>query len=377
MPPCTRPISGDAVSLVDLTRALVAFDTVNPPGNERRAARFCAELLASGGFDTRLVDHGGGRAGLIATRGTGRGRALGFTGHLDTVPLGAADWSDPPHAGTVRDGRIHGRGTTDMKGGIAAFLRASLDGPVPPGGVALLLTAGEETGSDGARWMVEAGGLPEIGALVVAEPTSNRAVQGHKGALWLELRFEGVTAHGAMPERGVNAIRKAAAAVLALDGFSAGPAHPVMGPPTINIGTIAGGLNTNSVPDRCSLTVDLRSTPGLAHDAIVAAIRDRLEDGVQIERAVDLPAVWTDPEDPWMRQMAGHAAAIAGAETAPAAMSYFTDASIFTPVLGNPPTVILGPGEAALAHRTDESVSIARLEQAEAIYRAALKDWKG
>ncbi|WP_245510775.1 M20 family metallopeptidase [Antarcticimicrobium sediminis] len=374
-----RLILGDMMmDVVELTRRLVSFDTVNPPGREAEAMRACAKLLSGAGFTCRDIPMGDGRSNLLATRGLTDGKAaLGFTGHLDTVPLGARDWRFPPHAATLSDGCIHGRGTTDMKGGVAAFICASLSAPPPPGGIALLITAGEETGSDGARVMVDAGGLPTIGALIVAEPTLNRAVPGHKGALWLRLSAQGVTAHGSMPERGVNAVMCMAHALAALDGIDLGATHPVMGAPTLNLGTIHGGLNTNSVPDFCEATLDLRSVPGVSHADLRAMISARLGPDIEIEPLIDLPAVWTDPAHPWMAAITAHSAAIAGAETVPSAASYFTDASIFTPALGEVATMILGPGDPGLAHQTDEYVSVDRLNEAQSIYTAAISDWNG
>lgn len=365
------------MDVVDLTRRLIAFDTINPPGAEAEAMAFCAALLEAGGFTYRLVPQGPGRSNLVAEKGTGAGRALAFTGHLDTVPLGAAPWRHPPHAGVIEEGRLYGRGSTDMKGGVAAFIVAALGAPVPPGGIVLLLAAGEETGSDGARAIVAAGPLPPIGALIVAEPTENRAVPGHKGALWLRLIFHGVTAHGSAPEAGVNAIEAAMVALAAIRQIDLGPAHPVMGRPTLNIGTIVGGLNTNSVPDRCEVTLDLRSVPGGDHARLVAQLRACLPEGSELHRIVDLPPVWTDPAEPWLAGLTAKSAARSGQPTAPSAMSYFTDASIFTPALAEVPMVILGPGRAELAHKTDEYVSLARLEEAVAIYHDALDDWEG
>ncbi|KEO54090.1 M20 family metallopeptidase [Thioclava pacifica] len=365
------------MDVVDLTRHLIGFDTINPPGQEAEAMAFCADLLRGGGFDVEVIAQGSDRCNLIATKGIGAGRALGFTGHLDTVPLGGAAWRYPPHDGLIEGGKLYGRGSTDMKGGVAAFICAALDAPVPPGGIAILLTAGEETGSDGARVMIEAGPLPPIGALIVAEPTANRAVPGHKGALWLRLVFHGVTAHGSAPEAGVNAIELAMAALTQIKALDLGPAHPVMGAPSRNIGTISGGLNTNSVPDRCEVTLDLRSVPGIVHDDLVAKIETCLPAGTELARIIDLPAVWTDPDDPWIEGITELSARVANQPSNPMAMSYFTDASIFTPALDAVPTVILGPGEPQLAHKTDEYVALSRLEEAVRIYRAALGQWEG
>lgn len=338
---------------------------------------FCAKLLSTHGFDCRIISQpGDNRSNLLATKGLDPATpALAFTGHLDTVPLGAAEWAHPPHAATVVGDLIYGRGSTDMKGGVAAFIRAAIDTPTPPGGVALLITAGEETGSDGAREMVSAGGLPNIGALIVAEPTLNRAVQGHKGAFWLRLRARGITAHGSMPEKGDNAVVKMAKAITKLEGFVPGAPHEVMGAPTLNIGTIKGGLNTNSVPDLCEVTLDLRSVPGVDHAVLKERLAELLGDEIEIDVIIDLPSVWTDPSNNWLSSLGAHTVTLAGAETAPASVPYFTDASIFTPALGNIPTVVLGPGDPALAHQTNEYVSIKRLEQAVTIYQAALLDW--
>lgn len=365
------------MDVTELARRLIAFDTINPEGHEAEAMVFCEDILRAAGFDCQIIPQGPGRSNLIAMKGNRSGRALGFTGHLDTVPLGGTAWHYPPHEGVIADGKLYGRGSTDMKGGVAAFLCAVLNAPVPPGGVSILLTAGEETGSDGARTIVKSGPLPPIGALIVAEPTANRAVPGHKGALWLRLVFHGVTAHGSAPTMGVNAIGLAMKALDRVTQSDLGAVHPVMGGPSLNIGTISGGLNTNSVPDRCEVTLDLRSVPGIAHDTLVTKIEACLPKGTEIARIIDLPAVWTDPADPWLAKMTRLSAIHASQPGDPMAMSYFSDASIFTPALGGVPTVILGPGEPGLAHKTDEYVELSRLNEAVEIYRAALGQWEG
>src|SRR5262249_2227809 len=143
-----------------------------------------------------------------------------FTGHLDTVPLGAAAWARDPFAAETDGDRLHGRGASDMKSGIAAMLTAALalaKLPQRKSGLVLVLTAGEETGCEGARYLAALpGALPRCGALLVGEPTGNQPLIGHKGALWLAAAFPGVTAHGSMPEQGDNAVYKAARGALRL-----------------------------------------------------------------------------------------------------------------------------------------------------------------
>ena len=368
---------------VELTRSLVGFDTINPPGNEDACARFLGERLQAAGFEVSYHAFAEGRTSLVARRGDRTGRApLAFTGHLDTVPLGARAWSVDPFGGEIADGRIHGRGTTDMKAGVAAFVTAAVDaaealddGP----GTVLLITASEETGSQGARHLAGLGEeVGRIGALVVAEPTANAPLVGHKGALWLTARTEGVTAHGSMPERGENAITKAARVVdrLADFDFNVAP-HEVLGRPTLNVGTIAGGMNINSVPDRTDIGVDIRTIPGMQHDRLREGLTGYLAPELAtLEAEVDLEGVWTEPQDPWIRQVYDVMTPLLGAAPRPGGASYFTDASVLTPAFGGVPTVILGPGEPGMAHQTDEYCEVARIDQAVTAYGELLRRWQ-
>ena len=144
-----------------------------------------------------------------------------------------------------------------------------------------------------------AGILGRAGAIVVAEPTSNAALVGHKGALWLRLTLKGVTAHGSMPHLGVNAAYKAARVLTALETFQFNVApHPYLGSPTLNVGTVNAGLNVNSVPDLAEIGIDIRSIPGLDHSRIQEHLKAELGDDISLEPTVDVGAVWTDPSSP-------------------------------------------------------------------------------
>lgn len=367
--------------VLELTRALVAYDTINPPGFERDCADHLAGLLEAGGFRVDKRPFADGRTSLVA-RIAGRDEAhlpLCLTGHIDTVPLGARAWHRDPFAGETADGRLYGRGTTDMKGGVAALVLAALDladearaGP----GLEVVLTAGEETGCEGAAHLVESGALGRAGAIVVGEPTALRPVIGHKGALWLSAVATGVTAHAATPELGVNAVYKAARAISTLEqfGFNVAP-HALLGAPTLNVGTVRGGLNFNSVPDRAEVGIDIRTIPGQRHDMLIDDLRRILGEEVALEPVIDVEGVATDPAHPWVRRcceiMAGHL----GHAVEPAGAPYFTDAALLTPAYGGPPTVILGPGEPELAHQTDEYCRIDRLELAPAAYADIARAW--
>ena len=211
-------------SSIELTQELVRFNTINPPGSERACAERLAGLLEGAGFAVELIPFGEGRAQILARLGGTPGKLpLGFTGHIDTVPLGVQPWSVDPFAAEIADGKLYGRGSSDMKSGVAAFVTACIacaDRLANTPGILLVITAGEETGCTGAEALVRTnGGLGQVGALVVAEPTGNKPLVGHKGALWLEAETKGVTAHGSMPEKGVNAVYKSSACRNGAAGF--------------------------------------------------------------------------------------------------------------------------------------------------------------
>ena len=364
---------------VELTQQLIRFNTVNPPGAERPCAEHLAALLVNAGFAVELIPFGEGRAQLRARIGGASDRLpLAFTGHLDTVPLGAQPWSADPFAANIVDGRLYGRGASDMKSGVAAFVTACIalaDRLTSSPGITLLITAGEETGCTGAEALAAAG-LDPVGALIVAEPTGNKPLVGHKGALWLEAETKGVTAHGSMPEKGINAVYKAAHAVARLEEFDFNVArHGVLGAPTLNVGTIQGGLNINSVPDRALIGIDIRTIPAQNHGQIREQLSSYLGPEVALKTLLDARSVWTDPGNPWVGEVIRVAREVERVDDTIRAAPYFTDASALMLTLGSPPTVIIGPGELELAHQTDEYCLVSRIERATEIYSQLVRSW--
>src|ERR687887_814635 len=165
------------VDPVELTRELVRFDTVNPTSTEERCAEHVARLLEGGGFALARHAFAPGRTSLVARHGRGARAPLCFAGHLDTVPLGAAPWTRDPFGGELDGGKLYGRGSSDMKSGVAAMVEAALrlaKTPLHKAGLTLVLVAGEETGCEGAAHLAKVpGALGRAGALVVGEPTEN------------------------------------------------------------------------------------------------------------------------------------------------------------------------------------------------------------
>ncbi|HWM07770.1 MAG TPA: M20 family metallopeptidase [Solirubrobacteraceae bacterium] len=363
------------MSAVDLALDLVRLDTVNPPGREQAAADLLAGRLEAAGLSVARHEHAPGRPSLIARwPGAEERPALCLTGHLDTVPLGGAPWSAEPF-GELRDGRLYGRGSSDMKGGVAAIVVAAERVAALGQGAAgleLALCAGEETGCEGALHLAGSGALGRAGAVLVAEPTGGVPHVAHKGVLWVRASTEGRTAHGSAPHLGINAIYPLARAVAAFAELRLeAPPHAVLGEPTLNVGTISGGVGTNVVPDRASAGIDVRTVPGLESEAVLELLREAAGPDVAIEPVIDLAPVVTDPGDPWMQEVFEVAGDSAGG------LAYFTDAAALTPAYGGVPTVIWGPGEAAQAHQTDEWAEAAKIDAAADAFTEVARRWCG
>jgi len=362
---------------VELTRELLRLPTIAPPGDEARCIEPLAARLAAAGFVCRSVDLAPGRPNLVARFGDERRPALAFTGHLDTVPLGEAPWSRDAFAGEMEGGRLYGRGSSDMKSGVAAMVvaacrHAASGAPTP---IELVLTSGEETGLEGARKLAGIpGSLGRAGALVVAEPTGNLPAFGNRGTVWLEVTFRGRTAHASAPEHGKNALLLAAEAALRLAAHDYGGArHPVLGRPTLTVSRLAAGSNFNSVPDRAVLGLDLRPLPEADLDAVIADIAALAGAAAELREVVRCPGLWTDPADPWLTAALEVVAGITGTAARQETVPFNTDAAFLAPAYGSVPTLILGPGELAQAHQTDEWCTVAKIDEAVAIYLELLR----
>ncbi len=366
---------------LQLTRELLKFNTINPPGAEQACAQHLGDLLKRAGFTVDYAEFAPTRTSLVAKIGGVKGkRPLGFTGHIDTVPLGSAAWKADAFGASLEGGKLYGRGSSDMKSGVAAFVVAALrmveqlkNGP----GVTLVITADEECGCGGATYMVKQGNLlGEVGALVIGEPTANYPLVGHKGAFWLDVKTHGITAHGSMPEQGDNAIYKAAAAITKLRDFDfETPAHALMGAPTLNVGTVHGGLNINSVPDSTVIGVDIRSVPGQDHALLQSRMQRMLGETVEVTATLDVASIYSDPAQPWIQHVFDVTQSRLGARPQAKTATYFTDAAVLKEAYRDIPMVVLGPGEPQLAHQTDEYCLVDRIEESVAIYSELIKDW--
>lgn len=364
--------------VTDFTSKLVGFASINPPGDELEILQYLNGLLTEVGFETELVFFGERRGNLIARYGP-QDDPICLSGHVDVVPLGLKDWSQSPFEPKVVDGKLYGRGTTDMKGGVAAMLIAAsrliANGEALKRGILVVITGGEETGCDGVQALMDRSDL-KAGMLLIPEPSSNIPLVGHKGAFWIRLMASGKTAHGSMPEQGDNAAYKLVDAISRLKAAQVpGGVHEVFGPTTMNLGRMNAGLNINSVPDQAWADLDFRTTPNTPHEELLHWVKSHLEDlDISIEIIVDLNPVYTNPDDHQVTRLLQRLH-LEGVDHDPGTVMFFTDGALLKPLLGNCPFVVLGPGEPHLAHQTDEYCFVERLEQAVGLYEQLLLDY--
>ena len=373
----------DAEQVVDLTKALVAVDTRNPPGRESPIEDVVRAALDRWQPRWTSVEPAPGRLSLLAELPHPAGPdydrpTLIVNGHLDVVPVGADGWSHDPFDPQVVDGRLYGRGTADMKGGIAAAVCALdvLDrAGVPPAcNLIFHLVADEERGGrHGTQALLERG-LIAGDACLIPEPTGLDLCVAERGLMQARIAVEGRPGHGSRPREGVSAIEHAARLVLALHAADYGDSeHPLLGRPTANVGTISGGSTFNTVAESCVIGLDRRVLPGATAASTEAKIRELIDavgiDGLRYEFEVDMfgEASEMAVADPWVKYVGDAVTMATGRQPDIIGMTFTTDARFVRNQAGIP-TVVCGPGEVAQAHGNDEFVSVDQLVDATAAF---------
>jgi acetylornithine deacetylase/succinyl-diaminopimelate desuccinylase family protein len=267
--------------LTALIKRLIRINSENPPGNEKAIALWVGGYLKRLGLKVKCVEFAKGRPNVIAVlKGKDSKKSILLSPHLDTVPAGKG-WGFDPFGGVVRNGRIYGRGATDCKGNLAAAIEAmnslSEDGVTPDIDVVLAATADEECGSElGIIPLIKRRILNPSEALIL-DADKFDIIVAQKGLIHFKVRLFGKKAHGAYPDRGVNAIEKAASVIQGLKKMKFRfKTHPLLKGPTVNIGTIKGGDKVNIVADYCEFEVDLRFLPGMDAGYVMSRIKDMI-----------------------------------------------------------------------------------------------------
>lgn len=376
----------------EMIEKLVSFDTTSHLSNLDLIGFVESYLAGHGVRSQRVMNEDGSKANLFATLGPGdRAGGIVLSGHTDVVPVEGQDWSSDPFSAIERDGKLFGRGTSDMKSFIAvalAFVPEFLkEGPKVP--VHFALSYDEEVGCLGVRPMIDSivRSMPRPQVVVVGEPSSMKVVNAHKSIQSYRTVVTGLEGHSSATDKGVNAVIHAAELIGFLAGIAEemrerGDASGRFQPPftSVNVGPIKGGTALNIIPKTCSFLWEYRALPDLHPDEIITRFNEHAEKhvlprmravhpGANIETSVRAQAPGLVPDE----GSPGETLVMKLAQCNSAeAVSYGTEAGLFQ--LADIPTVVCGPGDIAQAHKPDEFVALSQIAECER-FMARLADY--
>jgi succinyl-diaminopimelate desuccinylase len=384
----------DVDALVAFTRELVRIPSVFDPArglDEEPAAELVEAQMRAFGWSPRVDLVAAGRPNVVATiEGDRPGRTLLFEGHTDVVTEGDEDlWSVDPFGAELRDGRIYGRGSADMKSGVAAMLFATdaiLRSGSFPGRIVVATLVDEEGLMAGVRDFIARGHASGIDGAICCEPEGGEICHAAKGALRLRIDLTGKMAHGAMPFEGRNPNRAAAAIIAALTELEQSVqgrhgVHEHLGQPWITPTVLRAGepAQMNVVPATASLWVDVRTTPTVDHDGLVAEVTNvaaeaagTAEVTVAVTVVDNRPAVELATDAPLVRAVWDAHAAVASTAPRLGGVPGTTDGTLLTALAGVP-TVVYGPGGKWIAHQADEYVDVADMVEHANVYVEAAR----
>jgi len=352
----------------EFLKKLVKENTTAPNG-EIAVANLISAEFAQIDIKAEVDQWSQNRANVFARiKSNGQKKPILFVSHLDVVGPGQQKWQQDPFSGDEKDGKIYGRGSCDMKGGIAASLFAIKQiieqGTELQGDIIFLATAGEETDSCGTKRFIEknAEHLSDLAGVIVPEPTDFQIITQHRGLLWLEITTKGKTAHGSTPWLGVNAIALMQKVLNELENYQKqkNPADC-----TMSINKIIAGDAFNVVPDACKIGIDIRTAAANENQIITEDLKkifekiksDEPKFNADISIFRDVPALQQDNNCKFIKDFC-QAAEISETKT----VGYCTDAPFFAAL--DLPAIVFGPGKTELCHKPDEYIEIKDLEKA-------------
>ena len=385
--PQAHPASAE---VVEILRTLVGFDTTSRDSN-LGLIEWVRDRLRRAGAQIRLThDAGGRKANLFATLGEGAGGGLVLSGHTDVVPVDGQPWNSDPFRAEIRDGRMYGRGTADMKGFIACVLATlpHIQPRLAGRPLHLAFSYDEEVGCRGVRGLLDdlqASGIRPAGC-IVGEPTGMQVIVAHKGRREMRCVVRGREAHSSMPQLGANAIEHAAELIaevrrLARRESQSGEHDARFDlPHSTMVCTLAqGGIAPNVVPRECAVTIDMRYLPSgkalalfdelqrFTSDSMLPALRAEADDAaIDWQLVADNPGVDIAESHPFVRWAMEHAQAPGVGRVA-----FGTEAGLFQ--RAGIPTVVCGPGHIAQAHKPDEFIELEQLGRCEQFLRRVVE----
>ena len=388
----------DDQALVEFLQRLVRIPSVNDQEHgrsEEPAAELVAQQMRAFGWEPQIAEVAPGRPNVVAVLEGGQpGPTLLFEGHVDVVTEGPLElWTVDPFGGEIRDGRLYGRGSADMKSGVAAMLFAAdavrRAGPFP-GRIVVGAFVDEEGMMLGVKHFTQTELAGSVDAAIICEPEGFEACVAQKGALRLRLDVTGRMAHGAMPQHGINPAPALGQFIAAVGRYEAElqerhGTHPQLGPTYLTPTVIRAGepAQINVIPGRAWLAVDVRTIPGVDHADIVArlsadaaAIAAATRTVMELSVIDDRPATETDAAEPVVQAVVAAHAAVMGSDPVLGGVPGATDGTILVRDLGIP-VVVYGPGGKWIAHQADEYVEVAELAHYASVYADAAVRYLG
>ncbi|KAJ5595276.1 uncharacterized protein N7459_001484 [Penicillium hispanicum] len=389
------PRDVSAEDAVSLTQALTQINSSNPTLSisdgvgESEIAGYLEAWFAHRDIEFHRVEPVAGRPSVVGVlRGSGEGQSLMFNGHIDTVSLSSYDKAEDPISGKlgVKNGQqvVFGRGSLDMKGGLAAALAAlakvKASGQVPRGDIIVAAVSDEEDASQGTQDILAAGWRAD--AAVVPEPTMGAIATAHKGFVWVEITMLGVAAHGSDPASGVDAIFHAGWFLRALEQYQL-PVDDLLGQASMHCGLIRGGEEPSSYPGKCTITIEFRTIPSQTEESILSDLRTMLQNIAQDNSdfryeepriTMSRPTAKLPADHPLVLKTIACATPVFGTQPAVQSAAFWCDAAL----LGQAgiPSIVFGPSGAGL-HSKEEWVEVKSLQQIEQIFTDLVWDFCG
>ena len=354
----------DKQEKIQVLSDLIAFTSVND--NEVEVAKYIHDLLAKNYIDSKIIPVSGQRANLVAEIGE-NGPVLGFSGHMDVVEANQSDgWHSDPFKLTEKDGKLYGRGTSDMKSGVAAMVIALIEmnqKGLKNGRVRLMLTMGEEVGEEGSAFFNEHGYMDDVDALVISEPTYYRVIYAEKGSLDMKITSRGKAAHSSMPSVGFNALNPLIELVNSMNTFfSNPPKNDVLGPVTFNATVMNGGNQVNTIPDYAETEINVRTLPNFDGDDVIQKVNECIqkenENGADLSLEVMMnEKAIVKSKDSVLANLASEIAQENGQKGERTIAPGITDASnLVKDKPADYPFIVFGPGNPLVSHQVDEYV---------------------
>ncbi|MBF2442523.1 ArgE/DapE family deacylase [Listeria innocua] len=370
---------------IQILKDIVNIDSTN--GHEEQVANYLQKLFAEYGIESEKVQYDVDRASLVSEIGSNDGKVLAFSGHMDVVDAGdVSKWKFPPFEATEHEGKIYGRGATDMKSGLAAMVIAMIELHEEKqklnGKIKLLATVGEEVGELGAEQLTQKGYADDLDGLIIGEPSGHRIVYAHKGSINYTVKSTGKNAHSSMPEFGVNAIDNLLLFYNEVEKFvkSIDATNEILGDFIHNVTVIDGGNQVNSIPEKAQLQGNIRSIPEMDNETVkqvLVKIINKLnkQENVNLELIFDYDKqpVFSDKNSDLVNVAKRVASDIVKEEIPLLGISGTTDAAEFTKAKKTFPVIIFGPGNET-PHQVNENVSVENyLEMVDVYKRIAIE----